>query len=142
MTTKPAPVKKPPDEAVLIMLAELRGMIPTLIVCNLLAVIGCIIYGAVEAHDFRCYTGLAIGNAATVANFCHLGFKAANIARIKDAGRARIYATGSFLLRYFGAFAVFGALVHFGAMNVVTALIPLFFPKIHYTIKAVLNKKV
>jgi hypothetical protein len=135
-------IKKKREEAVDIVLTELKGMVPILLICNGVAIVSCVIYGLVVAHDFRLYTGLVIGNAATIGNFYHLGVKAGNVARMKDASRARRYATSSFFVRYFGAFAVFGVLIHFGLINAITAVIPLFYPKIHYTIKAMLNKSV
>jgi hypothetical protein len=140
MITKPT--KKPREQAVEIMLTELKGMIGTLLVCNGVVIISCIVYGFMQGHDFRFYTGLLIGNTAAVLNFYHLGVKAGNIMKMREVRRARVYAIASFFLRYFGAFAVFWVLIRFGVVNIITVLVPLFFPKIHYTVKAVVNKNV
>jgi hypothetical protein len=128
------------DPAVQIMCGELKSMIPTFLVCNAILLLSCGIYGLFNTIDWRIFTGLFAGNAAAVLNFYHLGVKAGNITRMKDARRARIYATASFFVRYIGALIVFGLLIRFGLMNVVTAVIPLLFPKIHYTVKAIFNK--
>jgi hypothetical protein len=141
MTTK-TPPKREKNQGVEIMLDELKGMIPTLLIGNLIAFLGCVVYGLITAHDFRLYTGLLVGNTAALLNFYHIGVKAGNIARMKDARRARTYATASFFVRYIGAFAVFAALLVFRLMNPVTAVIPLFFPKIHYTVKAIFNRQI
>jgi hypothetical protein len=117
-------------------------MIPSVLICNGIVLLGVVIYSVFAAFDWRFLTGLLVGNAATLANFYYLGVKTANIVRMKEVRRARVYATVGFFLRYFGAFAVFGALVHFGLVNMITLLIPLFFPKIHYTIKALRKKEV
>jgi hypothetical protein len=146
MTTKTPqkPPKKPRDEAVGIMLGELRGMTRSIIVCNAVALLGIAVYCIVVGFHWRLLTGLLFGNAATILNFYHLGVKAGNIARmkLKDVRRARVYATTSFFIRYFGAFAAFGVLIHFGFVNAVTALMPLFYPKIHYTFKAIRHKEI
>jgi len=139
MTTK---IPKKRNEAIEIMLTELKGMIPALLICNGIVITGCIIYGIFESHDVRLYIGLLIGNAATIGNFCYLGFKAGNIVRMRNPKRARVYATASFFIRYIGAFIIFGLFIYFGIVNPITILIPLFYPKIHYTIKAMFNKEV
>jgi hypothetical protein len=145
MTTKAAkPPKKPRDEAINIMLEELRCMTPCIIICNVIVLLGIGVYSVFFGFDWRFLTGLLFGNAATIGNFWHLGVKAGNIARmkLKDVRRARMYASASFFIRYFGAFAVFGALIHFGIVNAVTALVPLFYPKIYYTFGAIRRKSV
>jgi len=134
--------KKPRDEAIEIMQTELKGMIPAFIVCNAVVLVICTVLLFVTAQDWRLFTGLLVGNIAAVLNFWHLGVKAGNIMRRKDARHARMYATFSFFARYLGAFAVFGALIHFNIISAYTAVIPLFYTRIHYTIKAFRNKEV
>jgi pheromone shutdown protein TraB len=142
---------KPKDEAVITALTEIRGAIPTFAICNALVIVICVFYSIVYSSEggvallfenWQLLTGLLFGNAAMLANFYYLGVKTANIVRLKDARRARVYATTGFFLRYFGAFAVFGVMIHFGIVNVITALMPLFYPKIHYTYKALRSKEV
>jgi hypothetical protein len=135
MTTKP-----PRNEAISIVLQEIKSAIPTFLICNAIILVICMIYGFTTAHDWRFYTGLAVGNTAMLLNFYALGVKAGNIARMKEARRARIYALTNFFLRYIGAFVFFGIMIYFRLMSPVTAAIPLFFPKLHYSIMAIRNK--
>jgi hypothetical protein len=149
MTTKPvAPKspkipKKPRDEAIEIMRTEMRGMIPTFLICNAVALLACVVYGiVVSAFEWQFLTGLLLGNAAALGNFYFLGAKSAKIIRRKDRRFAQMYTTGMFFVRYLGAFAVFGVLIRLDVINPYTAVVPLFYPKIHYTIKAIFNKEV
>jgi len=128
------------DQAVEIVLSEIKGAIPTFLICNAIVVVICVVYGLVASHDWRFYTGLLLGNAAMLMNFYALGVKAGNITRMKDARRARVYALSNFFIRYIGALAVFGVMIYFKLMSPLTAVVPLFFPKLHYTISAIRNK--
>lgn len=135
--------KKPRDEAMNIMFDEMKGMIPVFLFCNGIVLSVCIIYSVAAAdYDWRLLTGLILGNFAALANFYALGAKSSKIIREKNAKNAKRYATGNYIIRYFTAFAVFGFFTYFGLISPVTAVIPLFYPKIHYTIKAIFNKKV
>jgi hypothetical protein len=142
MITKPPP-KKPRDEAVEIMLTELRKMLPSILIFNAITVIACIVYCAVVRDwDWRFATGLVLGNAATIGNFVFLGYKAARIIRRKDRRFAQVYSTVTFFVRYFGAFALFGFLIRFEIINPLTAVVPLFYPKLYYTLTAIMKKEV
>lgn len=135
--------KREKSEAMIIMLKELKSMFPTFIICNAVAIVGCVIYSmATDLYDWRILTGLLLGNAAALGNFYLLGVKASKVVKSKDIRKAQTYSTTLFLVKYFGAFALFGALVTFELINLITAVIPLFYPKIHYTMKAILNKEV
>ena len=136
------PPKKPRDEAIVIMLAELRSMIPTFLVCNGIILVICGIYCVVAAFDWRLFTGLAVGNAASISNFYFLGFKSARIIRGKNPRKARVYTTSVFLARYLGAFALFGVLITFRIISPYTVVVPLLFPRIHYMVKAIFNKEI
>jgi hypothetical protein len=144
-------IKKPREQAVQIMLTELRGMVPAILICNGIVVAAGAVYMVITSgfagfHDvmtlLRFTAGLLLGNAATIGNFCFLGLKAARIIRKKDKRHAQVYSTTGFFIRYFGAFALFGALIKLGVINPYTVVIPLFYPKIHYTVKAIFNKEV
>lgn len=137
--------KKPREEAMSIMFEELKGMLPTVLICNGIVLLVCVVYTIATdsfSGSWRLLTGLLFGNAAILANFYALGAKSARIIRRKESGYARTYTTTMFFVRYIGAFAVFGALVTFNIINMYTVVVPLFYPKIHYTIKAVFNKEV
>ncbi|MCL2071541.1 MAG: hypothetical protein FWH07_04810 [Oscillospiraceae bacterium] len=132
--------RKPREEAVQIVTEELKSMMWTFIVLNGITLIICAVYSVVDSFDWRFLTGLVAGNAASLLNFYHLGVKAGKILRRKDIIYAKRYSKISFICRYLGGFAAFGILITLGAINAITAMIPLFFPKIHYYFKAVFNK--
>jgi hypothetical protein len=139
--------KKKREEAVEIALTEIKNMFPVFLIgdCAVLVIsviirlnsdidAGSVISGIM---DWRVLTGLAVGNAAALLNFYHLGVKAANILRRKDPRYTRNYSRMSYILRFIGAFIVFGILITFKLINAPAAVIPLFFPKIYYYVKAV-----
>jgi len=134
------------EEGVSIALEELKSMFPAFLLCNGSVLLISGIFGLIgfahEHIDWRILTGLVVGNAAIALNIYHLGVKAAAIVRRKNATSARRYASFNFFVRYIGAFIVFGILIHFGIVNIITCLVPLFIPKIHYTLMAVFNKSV
>jgi hypothetical protein len=135
--------KKLKPEAMLIMLGELKSMIPTFLICNLIVLIICTIYCiTVASFDWRLLTGLALGNTAAVLNFYFLGYKSAKIIRSRNKRKAQVYTSGMFFVRYFGSFILFGVLITFKMINPITVVVPLFFTRIHYTIKAIFSKEI
>ncbi|MCL2754219.1 MAG: ATP synthase subunit I [Oscillospiraceae bacterium] len=136
-------IKKPRDEAVELMLVELKGMVLTLALCNAVVIIICVVLCAVTGDwQWQLATGLALGNVATIGNFIFLGYKSARIIRRKDRRYAQVFSSVMFFVRYFGAFALFGLLIRLDVINPFTVVAPLFYPKIHYTLKAILRKEV
>ncbi|MCL2036854.1 MAG: hypothetical protein FWG83_05665 [Oscillospiraceae bacterium] len=132
-------------EADAIVIAELKNMRLTFLLCNVIIFLPCLIL-AIGWGDWllfwRNMAGLFLGNVAAILNFWHLGVKAGKILQRKNIRHAQTYGAFSFYARYFGAFAVFGVLAMLGIISVYTVVLPLLFPKIHYTIKAILNKEV
>jgi len=146
MTTKPktdSVPKKPRDEAVTLMLTELKCLLPSVLIYNAIAIVVCAVYCVLtDSWDWRLLTGLTLGNVATIGNFVFLGYKAARIIRRKDKRYAQVFSTVTFFVRYLGAFALFGLLIRLNFINPFTVVVPLFYPKIHYTLKAIFNKEV
>ena len=137
--------KKKPEPAVLIALDELKSMIPVFIACNAIVVIICGIYSILNENtifDWQLLIGLLIGNIATIANFCSFGFNAAKIIRGRNPQKAKVRTTTMYFARYFGAFITFGLLITFNIANPITLVVPLFFPRIHYMLKAIFHKKI
>ncbi|MCL1881675.1 MAG: hypothetical protein FWF76_05805 [Oscillospiraceae bacterium] len=140
--------KKPREPAVEIMFVELKKLLKTTIICNIIVILAGVGYYTLftELTEFTTATllmffgGLLLGNVASLGNFCFLGFKAARIIRSKNSRYAQIYSTGSFFIRYFGAFVLFGVLIRLNLINPITVVVPLFYPKIHYTIEAIFIK--
>jgi hypothetical protein len=135
--------RKPRSQAVEFVMVEMQSMRKSLVIYNAIVLLAFGVYGIVTREfDWSVLTGLLLGNTATLLNFYALGVKTDNILRSKNAGYAKRYATVGFFLRYFGAFAVFGILIHLGFVNIFASLIPLFYPKIYYTLKALKHKSV
>ena len=134
------PPKKAKSQAMSIMLTELRSMLPTFWVCNAVAAVVCVIWCIINVFEWQLLNGLFLGNFAAIANFYALGAKSARVIRSKDKRKAQVYTASIFMVRYLGAFALFGVLIKLGLINPYTAVMPLFFPRIHYTYKAIFNK--
>lgn len=121
-------------------LDELKEMAPTLIVFNLVIIVSIIAIGFSSGFDYRLYTGLAAGNVLMLANFVIIGITANAISRTRQFRRGQFLANFSYGARYIGMFVVLVLLLTFDLISPFTALIPLFFPKIYYTIQAFRGK--
>jgi len=130
------------DSAERIALGELRAMLPFFAVCDgvILIISGiCGLFGL--NADWRVITGLLAGNAVTALNFLLIGVTAGYVIRRKNVQRAKTFSGFSYGARFIGMFAVFGALLYIKAVNPVTALAPLFYPKLYYTLSALKSRK-
>jgi hypothetical protein len=125
-------------------LSELKSMIPVFIIGNISVISFCIIYQLITTSsiNWRLFTGFLAGNAVSVFNFYMIGVNAGKAIRTRDSGKARTFSTFNYFSRYAMTFIVFAALMYFNLVNVVTAFFPLFFPRIHYLIRAIFYKKV
>lgn len=112
---------------------ELRRMLPFILAFDGVALAVSVFVGAAFGFDWRVYSGLAVGNALMIANFLLIGFTAGKIVRCRDYRRGRFIGNMSYGLRYIGIFVILAALLTFGLVSPVTAIIPLFYPKIYYT---------
>lgn len=112
---------------------ELRAMYPFIAAADGSIVAAALIFGAFSGFDWRLFSGLLCGNALMLINFVLIGYTADKAVKCRDFRRARSISSISYGLRYIGQFAVLAALLSLGVINIVTALIPLFYPKIYYT---------
>ncbi len=125
-----------------IALDELKQMKFTFIAANVILLAGCAIYGFLVEMDWRMFTGAVTGNIVSLLNFYLLGVSAGSVVRSRSEKRAVTLANGLYAVRYLGMFAVLGLGMKFKIIAPIPALIPLFFPRIHYFIKYIfLNKK-
>ena len=128
-----------------IAIAELRSMVPFFLICDGLIIIVCIIYSFITGGvNFRLFTGLLFGNMAAVFNFYFMAYAAGKLtmgARTEGKKPRRLVGF-SYGARIITLFAVYYALMTFGVINPVTALIPLLYPSFYYKIKAMFNKSV
>ena len=113
--------------------AELKAMLPYLLIFNAAAVLVSVFVGAAFGFDWRVYTGLVTGNVLMTANFLLIGLTAEKVVRSRDFRRGRKLAGMSYGLRYAGMFTILAGLLTIGAINAVAAVVPLIYPKIYYT---------
>lgn len=119
---------------------ELREMLPLLIAFNVVIVASITAIGFGVGFDYRLYTGLIAGNVLMLANFIIIGITAGAISRTRQFKRGQFLANFSYGARYIGMFVILVVLLTFDLISPFTALIPLFFPKLYYTIQAFRGK--
>lgn len=115
---------------------ELKNMLPALLIYNGLLLAGIIAVSFLEGFDWRFYTGVLVGNALMAGNFLLIGATANRILASRNSNKGRFFGNLSYGLRYIGIFAVLAILLTFEFISPFTAVIPLFYPKIYYTLDA------
>jgi len=142
MTISKSRASKRDSEAARLALEELRAMIPTFLLGDGLILIISGICGLAGMNaDWRVISGLLAGNAVTALNFYLIGVTAGYVIRRRNPEKAKRFSGFSYGARYIGMFLIFGALIYFNLINPVTALAPLFYPKLHYTASAMISLK-
>ncbi len=119
---------------------ELKKMLPALMIYNGLLFVGITAVGFIAGFGWRLYTGAVVGNLLMVANFLLIGATANRILASRSSNKGRFYGNLSYGARYIGIFAVLALLLNFELISPFTAVIPLFYPKIYYTLDALLHK--
>ena len=119
---------------------ELRGMLPWLIAFNVVLLASVTAIGFGFGFDYRLYTGLLAGNVLMLANFIIIGITAGAISRTRQFKRGQFLANFSYGARYIGIFVILAALLTFDLISPFTAVLPLFFPKLYYTVSAFCGK--
>ena len=120
-------------------LEELRGMLPTALIINGLAMVGIAVYGAFEGVTWRAMTGLLYGDLLMAGNFFLLGMSAVNTLTKANAKKGQFFANMSYGGRYIGLFLLLalGCILNF--IDIIPAFVPLFIPKVHYTVEYTLK---
>ncbi|MCR4780529.1 MAG: ATP synthase subunit I [Ruminiclostridium sp.] len=121
--------------------AELKAMLPYLLAFNAAAVIVAVCVGLGFGFEWQVYTGLVTGNALMAANFLLIGVTADKIVKVRDFRRAKQLGSVSYALRYIGIFAILAGLLTIRVINPVSAVVPLFYPKIYYTFFYIRSEK-
>ena len=129
--------RKPKNPA----LTELKDMVSMFLIVNGLLLIALAVYGFFEGITWRAFTGMLLGNILCVGNFILLGAAAANTVTKSTAKKGQFYANVSYGARYIGLFICLAIGLYFKVIDVIPAFIPLFVPKLHYTIKFTLAGK-
>ena len=112
---------------------ELKAMLPLIVWADVSVAAAALTAGFFLGSDCRLFTGLVVGNVLMLSNFVLLGFTVDKAVKCRDFRRARSISGISYGLRYAGMFAVLAALLTLDVINLVTAIIPLLYPKIYYT---------
>lgn len=114
-------------------LGELKNMLPYILIFNGAALLVSVIIGIFYGFDWRIYIGLLVGNILMTANFIGIGITSEIIVKSKSFKKGQFLGNFSYGIRYIGIFVILAALLIFELINPVTAIIPLFYPKIYYT---------
>lgn len=85
--------------------------------------------------DYTLFTGAAAGTLVSAASFFSLAVSCQNVAHMNEK-TARLSMNGTYAVRYILMFIILGVLMYFKLINPLTAVIPLFVPKIGYTADA------
>lgn len=115
---------------------ELKDMLPSLIVYNLLLLVGITAIAFGVGFDWRLYTGLLVGNVLMAGNFLLLGVTANSILTSRNQKKGQSLGNISYGLRYIGIFVILAILLTYDLISPFTVVIPLFYPKIYYTLSA------
>ena len=89
--------------------------------------------------NYTLITGAVAGTLIAFINFVLLGLSAEKSLHMGEK-KSQLYMNGSYAIRYIGMFIILGVLMYLKLVNPVTALIPLFIPKIGYTVLALKEK--
>lgn len=119
---------------------EIKEMIPLFLIFNGILLAGIITISIINGFDFRLYSGLVVGNVLMAANFLLIGVTAGAISRTRSFKRGQFLGNFSYGLRYIGIFVILALLLTFDLISPFTAVIPLFFPRIFYTVQAFRGK--
>lgn len=89
--------------------------------------------------DYTLLTGAFAGTLVSFVSFAVMAFTAERSVHMSEKN-AKLILNGGYAARYIAAFIILGALMYFKLINPVTALLPLFIPKIGYTVQAFREK--
>lgn len=89
--------------------------------------------------DYTLLMGAAVGTAVSALNFALMAMSAEKAVTMTEKS-AKLAMNGSYGVRYICTFIILGVLMFFKIVNPVTAVLPLFVPKIGYTVTAFKEK--
>ncbi|MGN0649527.1 MAG: ATP synthase subunit I [Oscillospiraceae bacterium] len=124
----------------LIVTEEMQALAPYfLAISGVYAAVLIVLFFA-AGYDWTLFTGWLWGTAVCVGNFYLLGRTAQNAVRRRDAKSAQTYMNSMYCLRYLGIFAALVGAALIPWINLMTAILPIFFPRIAITIRAIKEK--
>lgn len=120
---------------------EMRSMLPWFLAVNAVYFAVLIVLFFAFGFDYTLLTGGVWGNIAGVGNFWLMGITAEKAVRCSNAKSAQSYMNTMYCVRYLGLFLFMTAAAVLPFVSVVTASVPLFFPRIIITIKALWEER-
>lgn len=118
---------------------EIKALLPFFIGGLALILLICVPLMIGGIGDYTLITGAVAGTLIAFINFVLLGISAEKSLYMGEK-KSQLYMNGSYAVRYIGTFIILGVLMYLKLVNPVTALIPLFIPKIAYTVLALKEK--
>lgn len=119
--------------------AEMRAHAPSfLVICGVYLALTVVLFFAL-GHDTALILGALYGIALCVLNFLLLGKTAQKAVRM-DEKSARNYMNTMYCVRYLGLFAALTAAALIPFISLITAAVPLFFPKAAITARAFIHR--
>lgn len=116
---------------------ELKEMIPTSLIINGLVMVGIALYGIFNGITWRAMTGLLLGDLLFAGNFILAGAGAVATVTKATAKQGKFFASLSYGARYIGLFACLSLGLVLNIIDIIPAFLPLFIPKVHYTVEYV-----
>lgn len=119
--------------------AEMRDLAPYfLVICGIYLAVILVLFFA-RGFDAALILGALYGMAVCVLNFFLLGKTAQKAVRM-DAKSARNYMNTMYCVRYLGLFAALTLAAFIPFVSLISAAVPLFFPKVAITARAIIQK--
>lgn len=119
---------------------EMRSLMPYFLIISGIYLLITIVFCFANENDYSLPIGAVYGCILSAASFLLLGKTCQNAVK-KSEKSAQTYMSAMYCVRYLGLFAMLtvGALAPF--ISLVTAAIPLFFPRIAIMIRAIKTKE-
>lgn len=119
---------------------EMRSLLPYYLAVNGVFFAVILVLFFAMGYDYTLIIGGVYGNIFCVLNFWLLGITAQNAVR-KSPKKAQTYMNSMYCIRYLGLFLVMTAAAVLPFIDLLTALIPLLFPKLVITLRAFREKQ-
>ncbi len=120
---------------------EIRSLLPYFLALNAVYFLILIVLFFALGHNWALFSGAVYGDIICAANFLLLGITAEKSLYKGSPKAAQTYMNAMYCVRYLGLFLAMTAAAVFPGLELATALIPLFFPKIAITIRTFFDKK-
>lgn len=118
---------------------EIKALLPYYIGCLVLLSVISVILMLAGVGGANLIFGALIGNAVSFISFVLMALTAEKSLHMTEKS-AKLALNGGYAVRYIAMFLILGFLMYYGIINPVTALLPLFVPKVAYTVQAFREK--